>query len=67
MCHGEASDPTDEPRAADTGYFYVTKEPAYQARKVELKKYDLRARKHVTFRNQKSNRQHLRPTRQTRI
>ena len=43
---------------ADTGYFYVTKKnPRTKPEKLELKKYDPRARKHVIFREAKSNRQ----------
>ena len=39
---------------ADTGYFYVTKKnPRTKPEKLELKKYDPRARKHVTFRESK--------------
>jgi large subunit ribosomal protein L33 len=39
---------------ADTGYFYVTKKNARaQTNKLELKKYDPRARKHVIFREAK--------------
>ncbi|MEO8715876.1 MAG: 50S ribosomal protein L33 [Acetobacteraceae bacterium] len=39
---------------ADTGYFYVTKKNARaQTNKLELKKYDPRARKHVLFRESK--------------
>ncbi|MCP4330087.1 MAG: 50S ribosomal protein L33 [Alphaproteobacteria bacterium] len=35
---------------ADTGYFYVTKKnPRTQTEKLELRKYDPRARKHVLF------------------
>ena len=48
---------------ADTGYFYVTKKnPRTKPEKLELKKYDPRARKHVIFANQKSNRQDFGPT-----
>lgn len=40
--------------SADTGYFYVTKKNARtQTGKLELKKYDPVARKHVTFREAK--------------
>ena len=39
---------------ADTGYFYVTKKnPRTKPDKLELKKYDPRARKHVIFRESK--------------
>jgi len=39
---------------ADTGYFYVTKKNARsQTGKLELKKYDPVARKHVVFREGK--------------
>jgi large subunit ribosomal protein L33 len=39
---------------ADTGYFYVTKKnPRTKPEKLELKKYDPRARKHVLFREAK--------------
>jgi len=39
---------------ADTGYFYVTKKNARSATgKLELKKYDPVARKHVVFRESK--------------
>ena len=39
---------------ADTGYFYVTKKnPRIKPEKLELKKYDPRARKHVIFRESK--------------
>jgi large subunit ribosomal protein L33 len=40
--------------SADTGYFYVTKKNTRTATgKLELKKYDPVARKHVTFREAK--------------
>jgi large subunit ribosomal protein L33 len=40
--------------SADTGYFYVTKKNARnQTNKLELKKYDPVARKHVVFREAK--------------
>jgi large subunit ribosomal protein L33 len=40
--------------SADTGYFYVTKKNARaQTGKLELKKYDPVARKHVPFREAK--------------
>lgn len=40
--------------SADTGYFYVTKKNARsQTGKMELKKYDPVARKHVVFREAK--------------
>jgi large subunit ribosomal protein L33 len=40
--------------SADTGYFYVTKKnPRTTTEKLELKKYDPRARKHVIFRESK--------------
>ncbi len=40
--------------SADTGYFYVTKKNARtQTGKLELKKYDPKARKHVVFREAK--------------
>ena len=36
--------------SADTGYFYVTKKnPRTKTEKLELKKYDPVARKHVVF------------------
>ena len=39
---------------ADTGYFYVTKKnPRTTTEKLELKKYDPVARKHVVFRESK--------------
>jgi large subunit ribosomal protein L33 len=39
---------------ADTGYFYVTKKnPRAQTNKLEFKKYDPVARKHVLFREAK--------------
>ena len=39
---------------ADTGYFYVTKKNTRTATgKLELKKYDPKARKHVVFREAK--------------
>ena len=39
---------------ADTGYFYVTKKnPRTKPEKLELKKYDPKARKHVLFREAK--------------
>ena len=39
---------------ADTGYFYVTKKNARaQTSKLELKKYDPVARKHVAFKEAK--------------
>ena len=39
---------------ADTGFFYVTKKNARaQTGKLELKKYDPRARKHVLFKEAK--------------
>ena len=40
--------------SADTGYFYVTKKNTRnQTNKLELKKYDPVARKHVVFREAK--------------
>jgi large subunit ribosomal protein L33 len=40
--------------SADTGYFYVTKKnPRTTTEKLELKKYDPVARKHVVFRESK--------------
>ena len=40
--------------SADTGYFYVTKKnPRTTTEKIELKKYDPVARKHVIFRESK--------------
>ena len=40
--------------SADTGYFYVTKKNARtQTGKLEMKKYDPVARKHVAFREAK--------------
>lgn len=39
---------------ADTGFFYVTKKnPRTTTEKLELKKYDPKARKHVAFREAK--------------
>ena len=39
---------------ADTGYFYVAKKnPRTKPDKIELKKYDPRARKHVLFKEEK--------------
>jgi large subunit ribosomal protein L33 len=39
---------------ADTGYFYVTKKnPRAKTEKIELKKYDPIARKHVAFKEGK--------------
>ena len=39
---------------ADTGYFYVTKKnPRTQTEKLNLRKYDPRARKHVIFKESK--------------
>lgn len=39
---------------ADTGYFYVRKKnPRTQTEKMEFKKYDPVARKHVLFKEQK--------------
>jgi len=39
---------------ADTGFFYVAKKnPRTKPEKLELKKYDPKARKHVLFREQK--------------
>ncbi len=40
--------------SADTGFFYVAKKnPRTKPEKLELKKYDPKARKHVLFREQK--------------
>lgn len=40
--------------SADTGYFYVTKKnPRTKTEKLELRKYDPRARKHVMFKEAK--------------
>ena len=40
--------------SADTGYFYVTKKnPRTKTEKLELKKYDPVAKKHVEFREAK--------------
>jgi large subunit ribosomal protein L33 len=40
--------------SADTGYFYVTKKnPRIKTEKIELKKYDPVARKHVLFKESK--------------
>jgi len=40
--------------SADTGYYYVTKKnPRSTTQKLELKKYDPVARKHVAFREAK--------------
>jgi large subunit ribosomal protein L33 len=40
--------------SADTGFFYVTKKnPRTKTEKLELKKYDPVARKHVEFRETK--------------
>ena len=39
---------------ADTGYFYVAKKnPRTKTEKLELRKYDPRARKHVMFKESK--------------
>lgn len=39
---------------ADTGYFYVTKKnPKLKTEKLELRKYDPKARKHVVFKETK--------------
>jgi large subunit ribosomal protein L33 len=39
---------------ADTGFFYVTKKnPRTATEKLELRKYDPRARKHVIFKESK--------------
>jgi large subunit ribosomal protein L33 len=40
--------------SADTGYYYVTKKnPRTKTEKMELKKYDPVARKHVAFKESK--------------
>jgi large subunit ribosomal protein L33 len=40
--------------SADTGYFYVTKKnPRAKTEKMELRKYDPIARKHVAFKESK--------------
>lgn len=40
--------------SADTGYFYVTrKNPRTQTEKMQMRKYDPRARKHVVFKEEK--------------
>jgi large subunit ribosomal protein L33 len=40
--------------SADTGYFYVTKKnPRTKTEKLEMRKYDPIARKHVTFKEGK--------------
>lgn len=40
--------------SADTGFFYVAKKnPRTKPEKLELKKYDPKARKHVLFRESK--------------
>jgi large subunit ribosomal protein L33 len=40
--------------SADTGYYYVTKKnPRTKTEKLELKKYDPVARKHVAFKESK--------------
>jgi large subunit ribosomal protein L33 len=40
--------------SADTGYYYVAKKnPRKMPDKIELKKYDPRARKHVLFKEEK--------------
>jgi large subunit ribosomal protein L33 len=40
--------------SADTGYYYVTKKnPRAKTEKIELKKYDPVARKHVLFKESK--------------
>ena len=40
--------------SADTGYFYVTKKnPRTKPEKLELMKYDPKARKHVLFKESK--------------
>ncbi len=39
---------------ADTGYFYVAKKnPRTQTEKLQMRKYDPRARKHVVFKESK--------------
>lgn len=39
---------------AETGYYYVAKKnPRKKPEKIELKKYDPRARKHVLFKEEK--------------
>ena len=39
---------------ADTGYFYVAKKnPRTQTEKLQMRKYDPRARKHVIFKESK--------------
>lgn len=39
---------------ADTGYYYVTKKnPRTSTEKLELRKYDPKARKHVVFKESK--------------
>ncbi|MSO80467.1 MAG: 50S ribosomal protein L33 [Alphaproteobacteria bacterium] len=39
---------------ADTGYYYVAKKnPRTKPEKIELKKFDPRARKHVLFKEEK--------------
>ncbi len=39
---------------ADTGYFYVAKKnPRTQTEKLQMRKYDPRARKHVMFKESK--------------
>ncbi len=39
---------------ADTGYYYVAKKnPRKKPEKIELKKFDPRARKHVLFKEEK--------------
>ena len=41
---------------ADTGFYYVTKKnPRTKPEKLELKKYDPKARKHVLFKAKESN------------
>jgi large subunit ribosomal protein L33 len=39
--------------SADTGFFYVKKNPRTKTEKLELKKYDPVARKHVVFKESK--------------
>ena len=52
---------------ADTGYFYVTKKnPRAKTEKLELKKYDPVARKHVVFKEGKSSSLHRLVVRKSR-
>ena len=51
---GQASNQIKLVSTADTGYFYVTKKnPRTKPEKLEVRKYDPKARKHVLFREAK--------------